>query len=244
MQLESTAQIWGITGNLGGGKTLSAVEMAVRAMASDMFVVTNIDLRMDQVSSVLGNRARALYRRIDLATDDPNDWPCGDPRGSGGRRRVLVILDEVAEWFDQFSAASPSVRKFLSWIRHSSKRGQDVFLIVQRREFLAKSLRILVARWVIVEDLAVWRLPILKCRVPFAGGLVMRWVGDRLGNKIQPLEYSRKARWGRFYTTSQLLAGTMAMPYEIPPRDPDPVLPIGYRICWWLVLGWAASRVL
>ena len=243
MQLESTAQVWGITGNLGGGKTLTAVEFAVRAISSDYFVCTNIDLKMDEVCAVLGSRARSLYRRIDLSSDDPNDWPSGDARGSGGSRRVLVIIDEVAEWFDQYASTSPQVRKFLSWLRHSSKRGQDVLLVVQRREFLAKSLRILVARWIWVEDLAVWKIPKIRIRVPFCRGLVMRYVSDRLGNSVQPLEFASKARWGRFYTTSQLLSGSMSMPYEIPPRASLCTTPIGTRICWLVLLGWAVSRV-
>lgn len=244
MQLERTAQVWGITGNLGGGKTLSAVELAVRCIASNYFVCSNIELRMDEVCRDLGNRASSLYRRIDLENDNPDDWPCGDPRGSGGSRRVIVILDEVAEWFDQYSGMSPAVRRFLSWLRHSSKRGQDVVLVVQRKEYLAKSLRTLVARWIWVEDLAVWRMPILRMRVPFCRGCIMRYVSDRLGNSIQPVEFARKSRWGRYYCTAQLLAGHMSMPYEIPPYEIPPGAPPAVTLSWFLVCLWAAMRSL
>lgn len=243
MQLERTAQVWGITGNLGGGKTLSAVEVAVRAIASDYYVCTNIDLHIDILARELGDRVRGLYCRIDLEQDDPDAWPWGDPRGSGGSRRVLVILDEVAEWFDQFSGTSPAVRRFLSWLRHSSKRGQDVFLVVQRKEYLAKSLRILVSRWVWVEDLAVWRLPHFRIRLPFCGGLVMRYVSDRLGNSIQPLEFAKKARWGKYYNTAQLLSGTMRMPYEVPPHVVvSGAVPLAQTLAWLLVAVSALSR--
>lgn len=243
MQLERTAQVWCICGNLGGGKTLSAVEIAVRAIANNYFVCSNIEILSGPLTEFLGERALKLYRRIDLETDDPNSWPCGDPRGSGGSRRVLVILDEVAEWFDQYSGTSPSVRGFLSWLRHSSKRGQDVILVCQRREYLAKSLRILVSRWVWVEDLAVWRMPHFRIRVPFCSGLIMRYVSDRLGNSIQPVEFSKKARWGRFYCTSQLLAGSMSTPYDIPPDDPQTREPLAVRLSWALVIVWAAMRL-
>lgn len=243
MKLEVTPQIWGISGNLGGGKTLSAVEMAVRAMASGYFVCTNIQLKMEDVVSELGSRARGLFRLVDPEGDDPSSWPCGDPRGSGGNRRVLVILDEVAEWFDQYSGSSPVVRRFLSWLRHSSKRGQDVVLIVQRKEFLAKSLRILVSRWIWVEDLAVWRIPKFRIRVPFCSGLVMRYVSDRLGNSIQPLEFSSKSRWGRFYSTAQILSDSLSMPYELPPPDRSSGLPLGFAFLWLLVAAFALARV-
>ena len=40
--LEKTSQVWGICGNLGGGKTLTAVSMAVEAIRSGYFVVSNV----------------------------------------------------------------------------------------------------------------------------------------------------------------------------------------------------------
>lgn len=241
MQLERTAQVWGISGNLGGGKTLSAVEIAVRSIASGYLVATNIDLDIDLICSELGEWARPLYRRIDLENDDPMTWPCGDPRGSGGDRRVLVVIDEVAEWFDQYASTSPAVRRFLSWLRHSSKRSQDVFLIVQRREYLAKSLRILVARWIWVEDLAVFRIPKLRIKLPFCGGYVARSFFDRLGNSVQPLEFCNKRRWGRYYNTAQLLTGQgLGAVYDRPKR---PAKQFPDVVFWGSVAVWAFTRL-
>lgn len=235
MQLERTAQVWGITGNLGGGKTLTAVDVSVSAIRSGYFVCTNIELKLDVLAREVGDWAPKLVRKIDLETDDPMDWPCGDPRGSGGKRRVLVVIDEVAEWFDQYSATSPKVRSFLSWLRHSSKRSQDVFLVCQRREYIAKSLRILVARWVWVDDLAVFRIPKLRIRVPFMRGFVARTIWDRLGNKIQRTEFVLKTDAGRFYDTSQMLVGSLGSTYV----DPRPVYtgptPLHYFARWLLV---------
>lgn len=228
MQLENTAQVWGISGNLGGGKTLSGVEIAVTAMASGFYVVSNIELNMDAICRDYGPQMASLYSRIDLESSSPDSWPCGSPRGSGGRKRVLVILDEVAEWFDQFSATSASVRSFLSWLRHSSKRGQDVFLIVQRREYLAKSLRILISRWIWVDDLAVFRLPRLRMRLPFCSGLCYRSYFDRLGNSVQPGNSIRKAKWGQYYNTAQCLSTVLGTPYEYTPPDAPPPRPFAW----------------
>lgn len=240
MRLERTAQVWGISGNLGGGKTLSAVEIAVRGIADGYMVCTNIDLHMDRVCSSLNwEGASRLYRKIDLENDNPMDWPCGDPRGSGGNRRALIIIDEVAEWFDQFSGTSPKVRTFLSWLRHSSKRGQDVFLIVQRREYLAKSLRILIARWIWVDDLAVYRIPKLRIKVPFCAGYIVRTFWDRQGNSIQPWEFAQKSKWGRFYETAQMLAGSVGAVYDAPPRPPVPWL----RRAVFVLAGFALWRL-
>ena len=202
---EKTSQVWGITGNLGGGKTLSGVCMAVDALERGWFVVTNVELDYDALSARLGYDSRQMVRQVDMDDDDPMTWPAGSPRGSGGKKRVVVLLDEVAEWFDQYSSTSQKVKGFLSWLRHTSKRSQDVVLIVQRKEYLAKSLRILVARWVWCEDLAVWRIPVLKIHLPFCGGLVMRTVHDRIGNVLQTMDTIRKREYGRYYSTAQCL---------------------------------------
>lgn len=213
---ESTSQVWGISGNLGGGKSLTAVSMIHDALARGWYIVTNMELNTALLSADLRFDVTRLIQRVDMDDSDPMSWPCGSPRGSGGNKRVVVVLDEVAEWFDQYSGTSSQVRSFLSWLRHSSKRGQDVMLIVQRKEYLAKSLRILVARWIWCEDLAVWRVPILRFRIPFCRGLVMRSVTDRVGNVLQYLDVVSKSRFGRFYSTSQCLvsrAGS-AVEYE------------------------------
>lgn len=243
MELERTAQVWGITGNLGGGKTLSAVEMAVRGMTNGYFVVSNIELNLDRIAADFGEHCLSLYQHVDLESADPNEWPTGDPRGSGGTRRVLVILDEIAEWFDQYAGSSPQVRKFLSWLRHSSKRGQDVILVCQRKEFMAKSLRILVARWIWVEDLAVWRIPKLRIHIPFCGHLCGRCVRDRVGNILQTFETTRKSLWGKYYCTSQLLAGSMGTPYDRPQIKRKEPMPPESIVAWGFLLLYASQWI-
>lgn len=208
IELERTSQLWGITGNLGGGKSLTAVHFAVNAMRSGYFVVTNITLDVERLVLDFGDYMRQLYLHVSLDDPgfDPFKLPCGSPRGSGGGKRVLVILDECAEWIDQYtSAKDPRIQRLWSWLRHSSKRSQDVFIIVQRPDYLNKVVRILVSRWIWVNDLAVWRLPVLKMRVPFCGGLVMRNIYDKLGNRIGAVSCISKIRWGRYYNTAECL---------------------------------------
>lgn len=47
--LEKTAQVWGIFGNLGGGKTMLAVSMAVEAIRSGYYVVSNVTLNLGEL---------------------------------------------------------------------------------------------------------------------------------------------------------------------------------------------------
>lgn len=208
LKLDRTAQVWGITGNLGGGKTLSAVYLSVNAMRQGFFVCSNVTFDLDRICFEYGNHLRKLYKHISLddPSFDPFALPCGSPRGSGGKKRVLVVLDECAEWVDQYSnAKDPRIQRLWSWLRHSSKRSQDVLLIVQRPDYLNKVLRLLVSRWLIIDDLAVWRMPILRMRLPFCGGFVMQRVFDRCNRLVQSPCFCNKSLWGRFYNTSECL---------------------------------------
>ena len=222
IELERTAQLWGITGNLGGGKTLSAVHFAVNAMRQGYFVCTNITLKIDLLVRDYGEYMRSLYSHFsfDDAGFDPFKLPCGSPRGSGGKKRVLIILDEAAEWVDQYSSAKDArIQRFWSWLRHSSKRSQDVFIIVQRPDYLNKVVRILISRWIWVNDLAVYRLPVVKLRFPFCGGLVMRNIYDRQGNRIGSVSLISKAFWGQYYDTAECLNSDGAT-YNVEYQEP------------------------
>lgn len=251
--LEKTAQVWGICGNLGGGKTLTAVSMAYEAIRSGYFVVSNVTLNLDVLRSEIP-WCDKLYHHIIVRNDEYDDQgnlvksedfnpftiPSGSPRGTQGGKRVLVILDECAEWFDQYSSLkSKSISRVMSWLRHSSKRSQDVVFIVQRREYLNKSFRILVSRWVSVDDLAIWRIPYLKMKLPFMGGFCMANIFDKTLSRIRPTVFVSKSRFGRYYSTSECLStfGGASVEYEVPRRDFG--FPFLYFFCWvasWLSL--------
>lgn len=251
--LEKTAQVWGICGNLGGGKTLTAVSMAYEAIRSGYFVVSNVTLNLDVLRSEIP-WCDKLYQHIIVRNDEYDDQgnlvksedfnpftiPSGSPRGTQGGKRVLVILDECAEWFDQYSSLkSKSISRVMSWLRHSSKRSQDVVFIVQRREYLNKSFRILVSRWVSVDDLAIWRIPYLKMKLPFMGGFCMANIFDKTLSRIRPTVFISKSRFGRYYSTSECLStfGCASVEYEVPRRDFG--FPFLYFVCWvasWLSL--------
>jgi len=245
--LEKTAQVWGICGNLGGGKTLTAVSMAVEAIVSGYYVVSNVTLNLEALERIVP-WCRKLYQHIvvrDEQYDDdgnlvrcedfnPFTIPSGSPRGTVNGKRVLVILDECAEWFDQYSnLKSPSIKRVMSWLRHTSKRSQDVVFIVQRREYLNKSFRILVSRWVTVDDLAVWRIPGIKLRVPFMSDFCMAVVFDKALQRISTPSLVRKSYFGRFYNTAECLStfGGVSAEYTVPERRfAFPVL----RLFFWL----------
>lgn len=224
MTLETTPQVWGITGNLGGGKTLTAVYLAVNAMREGYYVCSNVTLKIDTIAKAYGEYTRKLYQHIDLDDPDfdPFKLPCGSPRGSRGGKRVLVLFDECAEWFDQYSTIKdPRIENLNSWLRHTSKRSQDVLLIVQRKEYLNKSIRSLISKWVVVDDMAYWRIPGLRLRLPFSKGYCMQRHFDRLGRLLRRPSFVCKRIWGQYYNTAECLNANGAQyntEYEVPSR--------------------------
>lgn len=250
ISLDPVSHVWGITGNLGGGKSLTAVSLAVHAMERGYFVVSNITLDCDSIYRHFGVPASRLYQHFSFESPDfdPFTLPCGSPRGSGGRKRVLVVLDECAEWIDQYSTLSnPRIKRFLSWLRHSSKRSQDVVLIVQRLEYLNKSIRILISKWVVVDDLLVYRLPVVRMRIPFLGGFCLQRVFDRNRRLVQGPYIVRKSLYGRFYRTAECLnldGASICEEYTIPMRTDVPW--VGFVFVYLLslfVLFWAVRQL-
>lgn len=244
--LESNAQVWGVCGNLGGGKTLTSVSMAVEAIRCGYFVVSNVTLNIPELEKVIP-WAGKLYQHIVVRQEEYDDEgnlvkaedfnpftiPSGSPRGTPGGKRVLVILDECAEWFDQYTnLKSPVLSRVMSWLRHSSKRSQDVVFIVQRREYLNKNFRILVSRWVSVDDLAIWRVPVIKLRLPFMSGYCMANVYDRGLERIRPLTFIPKRYYGRFYSTSECLSTHRGYSIEYASPVRDFPFPVFYFVFW------------
>lgn len=197
----STCMVYGIYGSLGGGKSLTAVEMMIQALNQGHKVITNIQL------CNLGEKSARLYTYMpDLMDADFKKLPMGAPRGSPFPDRVLVVIDEMAEEFDQFSTARG--REFMSWARHSSKLGQIPVFIIQQPEYLNKSIRLLIYRWIFSEDMKTFRLPVLRVKLPFTSGFCRRVLYDKRFNQISRSiwNFVDKKAYGKYYNTAQCIA--------------------------------------
>ncbi len=217
IQLEHIAQVWGIIGLLGGGKTLTAVSIIIDNLDVGNYIITNIVLNDAELTKRYGGEEwRKLVEYVDVETADPHEWISGSPRGSGGCKRVLVVLDEVAEWFNQYKSGQDfKVQRFFSWLRHSSKRGQDVFFIIQDEKFLTKSIRSLVNQWLVAADLQVVKVPAIRMRLPpFFWPYCWIRIFDRNGKLTSTANFVKKKYYGKFYDTAQLLSGAGIVTFE------------------------------
>jgi len=160
--------IYGVTGKLGGGKSLSCVRWMLEQLRCGMPVVSNIALIREPSCRYTGLSAvefDTLFHLVDFDGEEADPWklPTGDFRGHGDLR-ALIVVDEAGEWFSGMSRKAEA--EWASWLRQSDKRGQDVALIVQDASILARSGRCLVHRWMSCTDYG-------KAKIPLLGGMAL-----------------------------------------------------------------------
>lgn len=131
-----------VEGAVGAGKTYWTVDMLARHLRAGGIVATNLDLRLGPLRALTGRRLSSGQLLTVSADMSPFDIPRGDFRG-GGRRKVVVVLDEALNWFPSSKEAGKDERgaNWQTWLRQSDKLGQDVYFVAQRFDRAAKWLR-------------------------------------------------------------------------------------------------------
>jgi hypothetical protein len=129
-----------VEGAVGAGKTYWVVSEIARHLRSGGIVCTNLDLHLRALRELTGRRLSSGQFLLVSADQSPFDIPRGDFRG-GGKRRVMVVLDEALNWFPSSRDASDKGADWQTWLRQSDKLGQDVYFVAQRFDRAAKWLR-------------------------------------------------------------------------------------------------------
>lgn len=175
----------GIVGNMSGGKSYSAVLDILNRVREGHVIVTNIELNLEACGDYLGIDPVQLrpfvWRIVDDDVEDLGDyqvrasdydsWPCGSPRGSPTYERdlVYIYLDEVSSIFDAMtSGAAESIKSVAAWARHTEKRGQILYLIMQFENELHKRLRVHITEYIYCKNMSRVTIPVLRCHLPRA----------------------------------------------------------------------------
>lgn len=229
----------GIIGYMSGGKTYTAVEMMLNRLNSGHPVVSNIKLKCRETTSYLQIPCLE-WKRLYFQLVDDSDWtgeyhtlpyskyqdyPVGSPRGSATyeQDKVYIFIDEVSSLFDSMIAASNAgIQEVAAWARHTEKRGQMVYLIMQFQSELHKRLRVHVTQYIKCVNTSMMKIPLLGTHLPFfMQGLLVRtdWLPDMetmLGaatwSKYDPRVYN-------CYNTAQIVVGHKSVDYKI--QRPD-----------------------
>lgn len=196
--------IHGVTGHLGGGKSLHCVKLMVDQLRIGQPVATNIELDLEWIKKAWGLKhdLESIYYPIDVDAD-PWTFPRGAPRGTVGPR-VVIVIDEAGEWITQDNVGA--LRQLKSWLRHSDKQGQDVYLIVQDASILAKAGRVLVHRWLYTRNMGQWEIPGVGWHLPAPWKFEQHvFHYDQTGrNLLKKQVYLRDKRVYKAYNTAAL----------------------------------------
>lgn len=216
--------MFGFVGHMSGGKTYSAVADMLQRLLDGHIVVSNIRLNCKGVTSYLDIPCCAWKQNFYYLTETPvgyheislldyENYPMGVPRGEPGYQDNLVYIyfDEASSVFDSITHSSNSkIQEVATWARHTEKRGQILFLIMQFSTELHKRLRNHITEYVSCVNTSGLRIPFLQCHLPFflRGYIIQtRFAGDeetQLGGSswvhIEPAIYD-------CYYTGQIVIG-------------------------------------
>lgn len=244
----------GVTGYMSGGKTYTSVRLMLDNLLTRHRVCTNVLLNCRGVSAFLetpcvlwkplyyficedGDYPEFQYNRLGIS--DYYGWPEGKPRGDPeyDRYKVFIYLDEVSSLFDSMiSASDEGVKAVATWARHTEKRGQMMYLIMQFATELHKRLRSHVTEYLHCTNTSSLRLPLVGWRFPpfLRQLIVVRHVmpdmetqmGDNMWFRLHKEVYA-------CYNTAQIVVGHKSSDLFTPPPavvNPDSFLQFWMRL--------------
>ena len=133
--------VYFITGKLGTGKSLAAVEKIRLALEAGKRIATNLDIFPEHL--VARSNRTCLIRLPDkprLCDLDACGFGC-DEADYTGKKFGLMVLDELGTWFNTRSWNDKERLPVIDWFLHSRKKRWDVMFLVQDIEAVDKQLR-------------------------------------------------------------------------------------------------------
>ena len=158
--------IYVITGHLGSGKTLLAVDLARQYLLEGRRVASNITLHLEHL---LPPDNGAEWTKLPYIPTADHLRALGD--GYAGpydeSRFGLVLLDEAGTWLNSRDWNDRGRRELFHWLTHARKKGFDIALIIQDFESLdAQVRRSITEIYVDCSRLDRVKIPYLPIRLP------------------------------------------------------------------------------
>jgi len=156
--------VYFVTGGLGSGKGLAAVGKIREYARNGYPIAGNIDLYLDKLCNDINSKT--TYTRIPDRPTVLDLMSLGyantgyDPYENG-----LLVLDELATWFNARSWQEKGRKELIDWFVHARKYGWDIIFMVQDIDVLDKQL---------LGSLMDYHVPMTdlsKINIPVIGGL-------------------------------------------------------------------------
>ncbi|NWK54252.1 hypothetical protein HW115_01410 [Verrucomicrobiaceae bacterium N1E253] len=185
-----------LTGKIGAGKTLHAVEFIYEALIEGRTIATNIELVYDKLAYLALKEKGVLIREdqiihLDLNAD-PN-WHQSIPWGIVGKT-VLVVLDEIHLFFNSrdYAKTDKNHRSMLSFLSQSRKACVDVLFVAQVASQVEKQFRNQAKNEIYINDFGNFHLPLVG-RVPLRQNiLTTKDLDTGMKMRVQKRDYPKK----------------------------------------------------
>lgn len=161
---------WGVTGKLGGGKTLWAMYKAAQYIGEGRQVVSNIDIDPTPICKPWRDQGSVRVTRIPYRPSRADFDAIG--RGNDSKdesKNGLIILDECGAILNSRNYKDKGRDELIEWFLHARHLGWDVMFIVQSLTLIDKQIR---------EALIEYR--VLCKRLDRMNWPVLGWFGIRM----------------------------------------------------------------
>lgn len=132
--------IYVVTGKLGSGKSLLAVDKIRQYVVQGRRVATNLDLKLENLLAPK-RRAVDVVRIPDKPTVADLEMLGKGCDTVDEKRYGLIVLDELGVWLNARTWADKGRQGVLDWLRHSRKFRWDILFLIQHPESLDKQVR-------------------------------------------------------------------------------------------------------
>ncbi len=196
-----------LSGKIGAGKTLHAVEMMYEALCEGRTVCTNVELIYKQLAILAVKEKSLLIKRSQIIQLDLNtlaNWHTEIPWGVTGDP-TLVCLDEIHLWFNSrdYAKTDNLHRDMLSFLSQSRKAAVDVIFIAQEINNIEKQFRAQAKHLLFISDFGGFYLPILG-KVPLQQNVITTRDADtKMILRRQKRQYPKKM-FGCYETLAML----------------------------------------
>lgn len=134
--------VYVVTGKLGAGKTLAAVNEIRKRLESGKRVATNLDLYLEKLVNPFAKKTNVIRLPDVPSADDLNHLGLGYSGDFlGDEHNGLIVLDECAKWLNSRDYRNKNRKGLIDWMIHARKKRWDVIFIIQDVDAMDKQFR-------------------------------------------------------------------------------------------------------
>lgn len=193
-----------VTGKLGAGKSLLAVQRAIDYGLEGRRIATNFHIDFARICTKPDTHLAKCPVTVIPSIPTHDDLVMLGQGGQHEDTAGALILDECAQFLNSRNWQGPEREKIINWMLHARKRRWDVFLIIQHERMLDKQIRDALAEYVVtIKRTDRMSVPFLPVKLPRLHIGVVRY-GLEANAPVADRWFTRGALPMQCYDTTQI----------------------------------------